>query len=498
MTIDQALEAKILRYYHVEKWRVGTIASELNVHHSVVDRVLSQAGIPKARRTSRPLLIDPYLPFILKTLNDFPKLTAARLYEMVRQRGYPGKPSQFRHHIAQLRPKPAPEAYLRLRTLPAEQGQVDWGHFGYIEVGKAKRPLMAFVMVLSFSRAIFLRFYLNQQMESFLRGHVAAFNTWGGLPRVLLYDNLRSAVLERQGNAIRYHPTLLALAAHYHFEPRPVAVARGNEKGRVERAIRYIRDNFFAGRQWRDLEDLNAQAAHWCQHQSMERTCPENRDMTVLEAFNEERPLLLPLPDTPFNTDERKALRSGKTPYLRFDRNDYSIPHTLVQKPLTLYASLTRVRISDGECCVAEHRRSFSQGEQIEDSAHIDALVAHKAKARQHRGQHRLRQACSNIDTLLEQAVSRGHTLRGTVKALIALLDDYGCEAFNLAVNMALTKQVPYPGGVQQILEQRREQHQLPPPVPMNLPLQAQGYQIKLASLADYDQLNTRESDDEQ
>ncbi len=107
---------------------------------------------------------------------------------------------------------------------------------------------MAFVMVLSWSRQIFLRFYLNQQMESFLRGHVAAFEAWQGLPRVLLYDNLKSAVLERQGDAIRFHPTLLALSAHYRFEPRPVAVARGNEKGRVERAIRYIRDNFFAGR----------------------------------------------------------------------------------------------------------------------------------------------------------------------------------------------------------------------------------------------------------
>ena len=127
--------------------------------------------------------------------------------------------------------------YLRLRTLPGEQAQVDWGHFGYAQIGRAKRPLMAFVMVLSWSRQIFLRFYLNQRMASFLRGHVAAFNAWGALPRMLLYDNLKSAVLERRDDAIRFHPTLLALSAHYHFEPRPVAVARGNEKGRVERAI---------------------------------------------------------------------------------------------------------------------------------------------------------------------------------------------------------------------------------------------------------------------
>jgi len=230
LTIDKALEAKILRYHFVEHWGPHTIAAQLGTHHSTVDRVLSQAGLPKAERARGVSIIDPYLPFIIETLAQYPKLTATRLYTMVQQRGYPGGPSHFRSHVAQLRPRKPSEAYLRLRTLPGEQGQIDWGHFGHVQIGRAKRPLMAFVMVLSWSRQIFLRFYLNQRMESFLRGHVAAFEAWGALPRVLLYDNLKSAVLERRDDAIRFHPTLLALSAHYHFEPRPVAIARGNEK----------------------------------------------------------------------------------------------------------------------------------------------------------------------------------------------------------------------------------------------------------------------------
>ena len=161
---------------------------------------------------------------------------------MVRERGYRGSPDHFRHLIACHRPRPQAEAYLRLRCLPGEQAQVDWGHFGHLEIGRARRPLMAFVMVLSYSRQIFLRFFLDARMENFLRGHVAAFTAWNGVPRVLLYDNLKSAVLERRGDAIRFHPTLLGFAGHYRYEPRPVAVARGNEKGRVERAIRYVRD----------------------------------------------------------------------------------------------------------------------------------------------------------------------------------------------------------------------------------------------------------------
>lgn len=319
MTIYKDKEAEILRYHFVEKWRVGTIASQLGIHHSVVDRVISQAGQPKVERSIATSMIDPYLPFIIETLTKYPTLTAARLYDMAKERGYPGAPSHFRQRIAQLRPRKQPEAYLRLKTLPGEQAQVDWGHFGHIQIGKAKRPLMAFVMVLSWSRDVFLRFYLNQRMESFLCGHVDAFIHWNGLPKVLLYDNLKSAVLERQGDAIRFHPMLLSLAAHYHFEPRPVAVARGNEKGRVERAIRFIRDNFFAARQWKDIDDLNQQATQWCLGRSADRKCPEDQTMTIRQAFEKEQSTLLSLPDTPFSTEERVVVSAGKTPYVRFD-----------------------------------------------------------------------------------------------------------------------------------------------------------------------------------
>src|SRR5260221_10640401 len=155
---------------------------------------------------------------------------------------------------------------------------------------------MAFVMVLSYSRQIFLRFLLDARMESFLRGHVGAFTAWNGCPRVLLYDNLKSAVLERQGDAIRFHPTLIAFAAHYRFEPRPVAVARGNEKGRVERAVRYVRDNFFAAREWKNIDDLNNQATNWCEGQAADRPCPEDKTQSVCDVFVKEQPTLISLP----------------------------------------------------------------------------------------------------------------------------------------------------------------------------------------------------------
>jgi transposase len=498
MAISKDIETKILRYHFVEKWRTGTIATQLGIHYSVVDRVLAHAGLPKVERALRPSIIDPYLPFIVDTLNQFPKLTAARLYEMAKQRGYSGGQSMFRQRISELRPRKQPEAYLRLKTLPGEQAQVDWGHFGHIEIGKAKRPLMAFVMVLSWSRRIFLRFYLNQQMESFLRGHVAAFEAWHGLPKVLLFDNLKSAVLERQGDAIRFHPTLLDLAAHYRFEPRAAAVARGNEKGRVERAIRYIRDNFFAGRQWQTLDELNAKADQWCQGISSERRCPEHHKMTVGEAFLQEQPSLLTLPDNPFDTRERREVRAAKTPYVRFDLNDYSIPHSLVQKTLSVSACLKRVRLLDGDKEIANHPRSFSKGEQIENETHINALWLAKTNARQHRGQGRLSNAYEKTTAFLEQSVARGHLLNATIRKLNQLLDDYGRHEFALAMAEALNEQAPYSEAVQQVLERRRDNRRQPPPVAVALPDKVKRYSVKPAKLSDYDRLsNLGDGDDD-
>ena len=240
--LSKEREAMILRLYHAEGWRVNTIARQLGVHHTTVQRVLAQAGVPSEKLAARPSMVEPYVPFIVETLTNYPRLCASRVFEMVRKRGYPGGPDHFRRVVARLRPRRPAEAFLRLRTLPGEQAQVDWAHFGKVRIGSALRVLWAFVMVLAWSRQLFLRFYLSAAMPSFLRGHVEAFEFFGGVPRVLLYDNLKSAVLERAGDAIHFHPTLLELAAHYRYEPRPVAPARGNEKGRVERAIRYVRD----------------------------------------------------------------------------------------------------------------------------------------------------------------------------------------------------------------------------------------------------------------
>ncbi len=485
--VEPEVEARIVRLYYVEKWTIGTIARELSVHHSVVRRVLGENGVQRALYFVRPSLIDSYLPFVKQTLQDYPRLAASRLYQMVRERGYAGAADHFRHIVARLRPRPVAEAFLRLRTLPGEQAQVDWGHFGRLLIGRADRPLYAFVLVLSWSRRLFVRFYLAQRIENFLRGHEAAFADFGGVPRVCLYDNLKSVVLERAGAAIRFHPTFLGFAGHHRFEPRPVAVARGNEKGRVERSIRYLRDSFFAARRVRDLDELNAEVEAWCRETADARRCPGDPTHTVAEAFEHERRMLLPLPENAFPTAERVEITVRKTPYVRFDGNDYSVPHDRCHRTLSVVAEPDLVRIIEGTELVATHARSYDHGHQIEDPSHIEDLVRAKSRARQHRTVDRLRGECPHAEELLGQLALRGENLGSATAALSRLLDLYGASELDAAIAEALAKGAPHPHSVRHILERWRRERGAPPPVAVQLRLDLRALSFKPHALADYD-----------
>jgi transposase/phosphoglycolate phosphatase-like HAD superfamily hydrolase len=433
----------------------------------------------------------------VEQLERYPGLTASRLYHMVRQRGYSGGEDHFRHVVALHRPRKPAEAFLRLRTLPGEQAQVDWGHFGTLQVGRAQRPLMAFVMVLSYSRMIFLRFFLSQAMASFLRGHVEAFQQFGGTARVVLYDNLKSAVLERRGDAIRFNPTLLELAGHYRYEPRPVALARGNEKGRVESAVRFARSSFFAARRFADLDDLNAQALTWCEGIAADRRWPEDHSRTVRQVFAAERGKLLALPPNPFPSHERLEAAVGKTPYVRFDGNDYSVPHTLVRRTLVVVADEHSLRILNGLEEVARHERSFSKGEQIEEERHIAALEEVKREARTHRGLDRLHHAAPETEPLVKALAERGFNLGSATAALLRLLDHYGPTLLRAAVTEALAKGSPHPHSVRLILERQERERHLSPPLPVHLPddPRLRSLAVRPHDLGTYDTL--REGDDE-
>jgi transposase len=490
--------AEIRRLYYGEHWKVGTIAAALGVHHETVRAAIVNDTQAVRRGTCRATQLDPYLPFVRDTLAQYPRLRATRLFEMVKGRGYAGSVVQLRRAVRLIRPAATATVYRRLTTLAAEEAQVDWGAFGSIRIGRGVRPLSGFVMVLSYSRAIFALFTVDQTLESFLRGHVEAFGAFHGIARTLVYDNLRSAVLERAGTAIRFHPRLLELAGHYHFAPRPCTPARGNEKGKVERQIQYLRHAFFAARTFVDVEDLNAQFQRWRDDVAHQRPHPEQRDRTVAEVLAEEQPRLLPLPAHAFETALMRTVSSGKTPYVRFDRNHYSIPHTHVRRPLTLLASSTTVRVVVGSEEIARHVRSYDTGQTIEQEAHVAGLIDATRQANPSSARDRLRLAVPAVTTLLERLAARGESLRYHIVRLLALLDDYGPQELGAAIARALERDALGAGAIAHLLETRRRQRGLKPPIPMALPDHPGVRDLDLTPhrLETYDELARSDSDD--
>ena len=249
MTVSREVEAEIARLYHAEHWKVGTIAAQLDVHEDVVRRVVGQ--LPKKARTktaaATPAAMVAYVDFVRETLERYPKLCSTRLWDMLRERGFGGSARAVRRYVKKVRPKGQREAFLRLDALIGEEAQMDWAHVGQIPVeGGGHRSLWLFLMVLSWSRATWGEFCFDTTVHSLLRSLVRGASYFGGTPRRWLFDNPKIVVLERHGHASRFHPLLLELASAMRVELRLCHPYRGNEKGRVERKIRFVRQRLLA------------------------------------------------------------------------------------------------------------------------------------------------------------------------------------------------------------------------------------------------------------
>lgn len=458
--IDAELVARIRHLFHAEHWKIGTIAAQLDLHRDTVRAALETGRFNRPKQDRAGRKTDPYVEFIQETLKQYPRLRSTRIFQMIRDRGYEGGSSQLRRLIAQLRPV-VREPFLHLRTFPGEQAQADWAHFGAIQIGQARRLLSCFVMTLSYSRALALSFFFDQSLENFLSAHVEAFNQFHGCSRVILYDNLRSVVLARRGDVIQFHPRLLELAAHYHFAPRPCRPARGNEKGRVERVIRYIRDSFFAARPFTTLEDFNRQAQIWRDEVAHQRRWPQDDSRKVEDVFREEQSRLLPLPVNAFESHRLVPIHSGKTIYVRFDLNDYSIPPSAIGRALNLVASPSWIRILDGALEITRHRRSWDRHQVIEDPDHRQALLDEKRRALGSSPSGRLCLAVPESETLLDEAFRRGEAIGRSTTQLLQLLDDYGAPELRSAIRLVLERGTPRVSSVAYILNQRRRAKQL-------------------------------------
>lgn len=466
--LPAAIQAEILRLTYAEHWGPSQIARHLGIHRQSVRKVARRRSVALTPAPPRPrtTVVTPFRARIQALLTEDPARSAVTIFQVLRQEGYRGGISALRGAVRKLRPMRTPEAFVPLTFGPGEAAQVDWGEFG--DVFGIGRPVHAFVLVLCYSRLLTVGFTFSQTLEAFLRCHEQAFAFVGGVVRECWYDNTATVVAERRGRLVRFHPRFLAYAGHHRFRPVACNVARGNEKGRVEDAIKYLRTNFWPGRTFCDLADLNAQAQAWRDALANTREHRVTRKIPAL-LVAEERPHLLPLGE-PYDTDEVRSVLVPPPFRVAFDGNRYSVPWRLVGKPLTLRADAETVTLWYGTHRVARHGRCWRRGVDVVIPAHADGLLATKPGAQtqwQVQAVEQLGPAATRYLALIRAGT---RSLRAELDHLLLLATLYGPAAVEAAIGALLAQAIVGSDHVEQWLRLQEAGPVAPPPLALGDP----------------------------
>jgi transposase len=372
--------AEALKLFLVDGLPMRVIAKKLNMSRNTVRRIVGR-GAPKPRAPAAPRtsLLTPYETKVQALLKETPELTATAVLEKLRADGYRGGISILRDRVRTLRPREA-EPFLTLDFKPGEAVQVDWADFGFALPGIPRR-VSAFVMAMCHSRHLYLEFVLSQSLGSLLRCMERGLRFYGGTTHVDIFDNMKTVVLHHHAKGIVFNRSFIEYASSRGFAVKACNVGRGNEKGRVERPIGFVRSRFWPGRRFTDLMDLNVQALHWRDDFANNRVHDVTGKVPALVFQHQEQALLRPLPTTPWDTDEVEGQQVTKSFRVRFDRNLYSVPPNLVAQSVVVRANQDRVRIFLGPKQVAEHPRCWLVGEDCELPAHREAALKLKPGA---------------------------------------------------------------------------------------------------------------------
>jgi transposase len=357
----------VLRHYLGEGMSKTAIAKKLGVSRMTVYRHAAGDKVEPAYgpRPPRQTLLDPYKGYIRGRLKIYPELSAVRLFKEIEERGYPGKLTRVRDFVRLIRPRPPLELERRFEVSPGEQAQVDFATFK-TDFG----VVYALLVVLSWSRYLWVRFFCHQDQLTVLAGMHQAFVSFGGVPATALFDRMKTAVArtESDGKAV-FNEEMLRFAAHYGFRPLACRPYRAKTKGRVERAVSYLRRNFFYGRRFRDLEDLNSQLEKWLEETANARLHGTTGEEPS-QRLQDERARLRPLPAdnyVPLITLGRRVSRDG---FVAYNGNEYSVPDGLKRVEVEVRATLEEVGLYQDGRLLASHRLLDGRGKRLLDPAH--------------------------------------------------------------------------------------------------------------------------------
>ena len=365
-----------IRSMYNQGYSIRAIARELGVSRNTVRRALRQGESPRyTRRDPRASKLDPYKDYLKARLKEFPELSGVRLLEEIRALGYTGQKTILNDFLRPLRAQIDRDLTVRFETMPGQQGQIDWAHFGTLVEEGCKYKLYGFVFVLGYSRTIYVEFSLSQKIESLLRCHLHAFDYFGGYPKELLYDHMKTVILidRSEGKGRQWNPRFLDFAGYYGFTPRLCRPYRARTKGKVERSIGYVKDNFFMGRSFTDLEDLNHQALVWCDTKANTRVHATTGEVPF-ERLKREN-LLSHKGRPPYDTSEVVARKVSRDCYVSFKGNFYSVPWMYGGRAVTIRATPEGIlEIWAEGRCVGFHRLCRKKGKTITDPEHLKGL----------------------------------------------------------------------------------------------------------------------------
>jgi transposase len=429
------------------------IARELGLAPRTVYHRLAQERLYPRKTSRRYSKLNPFKGDIFRMLEAHP-YSAAQIYQRLLEMGFDGRYTIVKDYVRKIRPRRAP-AFLKLTFAPGECAQVDWGSYGSVRVGNTSRRLSFFVMVLCYSRMMYVEFTLSQTMEHFLACHQNGFDFFGAIPARVMVDNLKSAVLRRIiGRAPVFNPKYLDFANHYGFTIAPCNVRKGNEKGRVENGVGYVKKNFLAGLSIPDFNSVNPAARQWLDTIANVRIHGETRKKPV-ELFKEEKARLRSLPPHPYDIANISQVRASSQFRITLDTNRYSVPAEYAGTTLTLKTYPDRLCICSGQKLIARHARSYDRHQDFEHPDHPKELLAQRKKARDQKILARFLTLSPRAQEYYRELENRRMNLLHHLRQIVALSEIYTPDQVARAMEDAFTFQAFSCEYIANILEQR-------------------------------------------
>jgi transposase len=413
---------------HAQLNSVRAVARRLGIHRKTVRAAIRSTQPPKHTAAARGSLIDPYRGWILGKLEQYPELTAARLFQMLRERRYSGGYSVVKDCVRELRPRALP-AHFTLEFAPGECAQADWGVWRSVDVPGGRRRLSFFVMVLCHSRMLYTEFFYGEAMEHWMAAHRHAFEFFGGVPGKVMIDNCRTAVTRAAvgEQPALYNAQYLDFAGHYGFTPAACAPRKPNQKGRVENAVGYIRTSFLAGREPASLEAMNPALAHWRDTVANVRVHSTTGRRPADLFAQAERPAMRPLPAGPHPCTVARTVAASSRFRVTADGNRYSVPAAFASQKLFLRLAADRITVHDAsQHLIADHPRSYGHRQTVFNPEHERELLLRTRYARDQHQLSRFLALGSAAEAYLAGLRERRPDWRSHVRRINALVEIHG------------------------------------------------------------------------